>query len=227
MKKSAVIILSGGIDSTTLCYRCVHEGYNLNALVFRYGQRHHKEVTYAERTCSKLGIGCRIVDLTPIKQLLAGSALTDENVPVPSVMSWQKEFDTLKTTIVPNRNSIFLSLAIAYAVSTGAGEVFFGAHHSDRGVYPDCRKEFVEMFEKSQRLANDNEELRVTAPFVSMKKSEIVKIGHRLGVDFKDTWSCYAGMDIHCGQCSSCMERKKAFSEACIEDTTLYSKDSN
>src|SRR3990172_3595624 len=133
-------------------------------------------------------------------------------------------FETLKTTIVPNRNSIFLSIAIGYAVSIAANYVFFGAHHSDRGVYPDCRREFVEAFEHAERLANDNLLLVIAAPFVNMSKSEIVKLGVELGVPYKETWSCYKGGRIHCGVCSSCRERKRAFQEAGVVDPTEYAK---
>lgn len=223
MDKTGVLILSGGIDSTTLCYKYADEGWTILPLIFNYGQKHNKEIEFASRTCSVLDLKYRVIDLSPINVLLSGSALTDNCVDIPEVDINTRQFETLKTTIVPNRNSIFLSIAIGYAVSLGIDHVLFGAHHSDRGVYPDCRKEFIESFQVSERLATGNENLEVTAPFVDLSKSRIVKIGDSLGVPFEHTWSCYAGKTVHCGKCSSCAERKKAFREAGIKDKTVYS----
>ncbi len=222
MEKRAVIILSGGIDSTTLCYKCLNEGYLVYPIIFDYGQRHLKEICYAKKTCDTLGLEYKLTDISNINELLAGSALTDPKIDVPIIDQETQRYETLQATIVPNRNSIFLAIAIGYAVSRKINNVFFGAHHSDRGVYPDCRKEFVEVFEKSQRLANDNEKLNVVAPFVESTKAQIVKLGSKLGVPFKNTWSCYRGEEIHCGSCSSCIERKKAFEEASVTDPTIY-----
>lgn len=222
MNKTGVLILSGGIDSTTLCYKYVAEGWSLYPLIFNYGQKHSKEIEFAKRTCSVLGLEHKSIDLSAINELLSGSALTDQGVDIPEVNEDTERFDTLETTIVPNRNSIFLSIAIGYAVSMSIDNVFFGAHHSDRGVYPDCRTEFVDSFQESERLATGNENLRVIAPFVNLTKAQIVKTGSELNVPFENTWSCYAGSEVHCGRCSSCVERKKAFREAGIEDNTSY-----
>lgn len=224
MRNSGVIILSGGIDSTTLCYKYVNEDWDISPLIFNYGQKHGKEIRYAKKTCEQLGLKYRLIDISGMNELLAGSALTDESVDIPEVNEDTKKFDTLQTTIVPNRNSIFLSIAIAYAYSRGINNVFFGAHHSDRGVYPDCRDEFVRAFQDAERLATGNNELNVIAPFVTLTKGEIVKLGQRIGVPFEETWSCYAGKDAHCGRCSSCIERKKAFNEAGVEDKTEYAE---
>lgn len=223
-KKKAVIIVSGGIDSSTLIYKAVREGYETYALTFIYGQKHKREIESARKVCNTLNVAHKIVDISSLKGVLSGSALTDSGVEIPEVPETAEYYETLKTTIVPNRNSIFLSIAIGYAVSIGANHVFFGAHHSDRGVYPDCRHEFVEAFQYAERLANDNSLLVVTAPFVNMNKSEIVKMGIDLGVPYKDTWSCYRGGEIHCGVCSSCRERKRAFQEAGAEDPTEYER---
>src|SRR5579884_3285689 len=223
-KKKAVIIVSGGIDSSTLIYKAVREGYETYALTFIYGQKHKREIESARKVCNTLNVAHKIVDISSLKGVLSGSALTDSGVEIPEVPETAEYYETLKTTIVPNRNSIFLSIAIGYAVSIGANHVFFGAHHSDRGVYPDCRHEFVEAFQYAERLANDNSLLIVTAPFVNMNKSEIVKMGIDLGVPYKDTWSCYKGGEMHCGVCSSCRERKRAFQEAVVEDPTEYER---
>lgn len=218
----AVIIFSGGLDSTVLCYKAVADKLDVHALTIIYGQRHIREIDSSRKTAKLLGISHRVIDLSNINELLQGSALTDSNIEIPEVPETAKHFETLKTTIVPNRNAIFLSVAIGYSESIMADKVFFGAHHSDRGVYPDCRKEFVEAFEAAERLATDNQNLTITAPFVGMDKAEIVALGDKLGVPFENTWTCYAGGEIHCGSCSACNERKRAFRESCIDDPTIY-----
>jgi 7-cyano-7-deazaguanine synthase len=222
MDKKAVLIGSGGIDSTTLLYKLINDGYSPVVLTFLYGQKHNKEIEFVKNTCSILKIKNITVDISGIKDLIKGSALTDSDVQIPEVPETTEFYDTLKTTIVPNRNSIFLTLAVAYAQSTGCDHIFFGAHFSDRGVYPDCRKEFVESFQYSQILSNDNKNLRIHAPFVDLDKADIVKLGHELKVPFKNTWSCYKGEEKHCGVCSSCRERKRAFTQAKIIDPTIY-----
>jgi 7-cyano-7-deazaguanine synthase len=181
-----------------------------------------KEIEYAKSIAEKLQVNHKVVDLSSMNILLSGSALTDSKVDVPEVPETADHYETLQSTIVPNRNAIFLSIAIGYAESLKANHVFFGAHFSDRGVYPDCRKEFVEAFEHSERLANDNPDLIVDAPFVDMDKADIVKLGAELGVPFKETWTCYKGGEMHCGVCSSCRERKRAFTESGVSDPTEY-----
>ncbi|MGH7900327.1 MAG: 7-cyano-7-deazaguanine synthase QueC [Thermodesulfobacteriota bacterium] len=224
MNKKAVVMASGGIDSSTLLYKSLKDGYEVFALTFIYGQKHKREIEYARDVCKSLNISHKIIDLSSLKEVFSGSALTDSNIDIPEVPAETPHYDTLKTTIVPNRNSIFLSIAIAYAVSVDANCVFFGAHQSDRGVYPDCRLEFIESFEHSERLANDKPDLKILAPFVEMEKSQIVKLGAELGVPYKMTWSCYRGEDIHCGVCSSCRERKRAFSQSGVHDPTVYER---
>lgn len=224
MNTKAVVIASGGIDSSTLLYKVVDEGFEVYALTFIYGQRHLKEIDSARYISNELEIEHKVIDISSMKELLQGSALTDESVEVPEVPETAEHYDTLKSTIVPNRNAIFLSIAIGYATSLGANHVFFGAHFSDRGVYPDCRKEFVDAFEHSERLATDNPDLVIDAPFVDMDKSDIVKLGDELNVPFDKTWTCYKGGKLHCGVCSSCRERKRAFIEAGVMDPTGYEK---
>ena len=219
---SCVIIFSGGLDSTVLCYKAAADGFDVHALTIIYGQKHIKEIDSARKTAGLLGINHRVVDLSNINELLKGSALTDSSVDVPEVPETAEHFETLKTTIVPNRNAIFLSVAIGYSESISADNVFFGAHHSDRGVYPDCRKEFVEAFEAAEKLATDNEKLTISAPFVGMDKAEIVALGNELAVPFENTWTCYVGGEVHCGSCSACNERKRAFRESGVDDPTIY-----
>ncbi|MBI4228902.1 MAG: 7-cyano-7-deazaguanine synthase QueC [Deltaproteobacteria bacterium] len=224
MKEKVVVIASGGIDSSTLLFKTVNENYKTYALTFMYGQKHRREIDTAKWICEQLKVSHKILDLSVLKDVLSGSALTDSSISIPEVPAEVLHYDTLKTTIVPNRNSIFLSIAIGYAVSIGANQVFFGAHHSDRGVYPDCRIEFVEAFQSAERLAVDNASLTIKAPFAHMEKSEIVRLGTELGVPYQLTWSCYKGGDLHCGVCSSCRERKRAFTQSGVSDPTRYER---
>lgn len=221
--KKAVAIISGGIDSSTLLYKLVNDGYEVYALTFIYGQKHSKEVEAAKIIATKLGVNHKVIDMSSLQEILR-SALTSPGMTIPEVPAEAKHYDTLKSTVVPNRNSIFLSIAVGYAISIGANHVFYAAHFSDRGVYPDCRKEFVEAFAHASRLATDNPDLVIEAPFVNMNKSEIVSLGTKLGVPYELTWSCYKGGEKHCGVCSSCRERKRAFQEAGIPDPTVYEK---
>ena len=133
-------------------------------LPFIYGQKHEKEILCAENICRRLGIVPKIIDLCSVRTLFGTSALTDRDVEIPRVSAAAHNYETLSSTVVPNRNAIFLSLSVAYSQSVGCDTVFYGAHHSDRGVYPDCRAEFVLAFEKAERLATDNERLAIIAP---------------------------------------------------------------
>jgi 7-cyano-7-deazaguanine synthase len=222
--RKAVSIVSGGIDSSTLIYDLAHKHVELYALTFAYGQKHSKEIEAAKDVSAKLGIRHKIVDITSIREILDSSALINSTVPIPDVPETAEHYDTLKATIVPNRNSIFLSLAVAYALKMGADSVSYGAHFSDRGVYPDCRREFVDAFMHAERMATDNFELTVEAPFINMNKSDIVRLGIALDVPYHLTWSCYRGGSTHCGTCSSCRERKRAFLEARVKDPTEYER---
>lgn len=215
-------MVSGGIDSSTLCCKAAAEGLAVFPLTVLYGQKHEREIRSAAAVCESLDLSPRVVDISSAKSLFGASALTDGDVSVPRVSASEENYATLAATVVPNRNAVFLSLAVAYSQSEGCDTVLYGAHHSDRGVYPDCRREFVSAFEAAERLATDNERLVIDAPFAEMDKSEIVALGARLGVPFELTWSCYAGMEIHCGSCSSCRERKRAFVEAGVADPTEY-----
>src|SRR5262249_51645457 len=149
-----------------------------------------------------------------INPVLTDSALTDAEVEVPDGHYTDQ---TMRATVVPNRNAIMLDVAVAHAVAIGADAVAFGAHAGDHPIYPDCRPEFVAAFETSARLANVGfvaEGFRVVAPFALLSKADIVRIGQRLDVSFPDTWSCYRGSARHCGSCGTCVERREAFEVA-------------
>jgi len=218
----AVVIVSGGLDSTTLLYWVLKQGYEPYVLSFDYRQRHRKELEFAKKTCRKLGAKHRIVDLTSIHELLQGSALTSREIKIPEE---HYSHESQKATIVPNRNAIMLNIAVGYAISIGADRVFYAAHYNDRAVYPDCRWEFVQSQNITAKLANDKPELEIIAPFVHKTKTEIVKIASELGVPFEDTWSCYKGEEKACGICGTCRERIEAFQLNKLRDPVEYKID--
>lgn len=209
-----IVVLSGGPDSTVVAYWAKKQGYKVHALTFKYGQIAEKEVKHATLIAEELGIPIKTVDLGSLKDIFTGvTALCDKNIELTSTFT--------QPIIVPFRNAIFLSVAVAYAVSIGAAEVFYGAQGSDETFYPDCRKEFYESFENAARLGT-GEEIRIEAPFNNLQKSEVIKVGMQLGVPFELTWSCYRGEEKHCGTCESCVNRKNAFKQAKTNDPTEY-----
>ena len=212
--EKCIVVLSGGPDSTVVAYWAKKQGYKVHALTFKYGQIAEKEVKHATLIAEKLDIPIKTVDLGSLKDIFIGvTALCDKNIELTSTFT--------QPIIVPFRNAIFLSVAVAYAVSIGAAEVFYGAQGSDETFYPDCRKEFYESFENAARLGT-GAEIRIEAPFSNLQKSEVLKIGMELGVPFELTWSCYRGKEKHCGTCESCVNRKNAFKQAKISDPTEY-----
>lgn len=220
---TVVVIVSGGLDSTTLAYHLRAHGYRLILVSFDYGQRHRRELDFAVATATMLSAPHYLVDLRSIGRLLTGSALTDATVTVPDGHYTDA---SMRITVVPNRNALMLDAAVALAVSRKADSVAFGAHNGDCAIYPDCRPEFVESFTQSARLGNAgflSEDFQVLAPFLMWSKAEIVRRGAELGVPFADTWSCYQGGPLHCGTCGTCTERREAFAVAGVDDPTWYS----
>jgi|TARA_R100000656_G_C3954589_1_gene128966 7-cyano-7-deazaguanine synthase len=215
--KKAVVILSGGMDSTTLLYDAKHDGYDVSAISFNYGQKHKKELNVATKTCSKLDINHKILDLS-VLNLLAPSALTREDWDVPE---GHYADENMKQTVVPNRNMVMLSLATSYAIAKKADCLFYGAHAGDHDIYPDCRKEFVDAMIKTIKLA-DWHRVQLVAPYLDIDKGAIVKIGKTLEVDYSLTWTCYKGRELACGKCGSCVERLEAFEKANMKDPIKY-----
>jgi 7-cyano-7-deazaguanine synthase len=213
----AVLILSGGMDSTTLLWDLIDQGYEVSAVTFDYRQKHKKEIECAKKTCSRLGIFHTIVDLS-VLNTLAPSCLTREEWDVPEGHYAE---DSMKQTVVPNRNMVFLSLAAAHALRTGARHLFYAAHSGDHTIYPDCRPAFVSAMATALHLCDWND-LVLHAPYLYMTKADIVRKGISLGVDYADTWTCYRGGDLSCGKCGSCTERLEAFREAGAVDPLRY-----
>jgi 7-cyano-7-deazaguanine synthase len=209
-----VTILSGGMDSVTLLHALHSQGYYQQALHFFYGQKHKKEVAFADKACKKLGVPLIKVRLN--LQYQEVPLMGDGEIPEGHYAS-----ETMKQTIVPNRNAIMLSHAWGLAVNMGAGSVAYAAHGGDHYIYPDCRLDFIRALQHALRLATETD-IDILVPFIEMDKSEIVRIGTELGVDYSETWSCYNGRTHHCGKCGTCNERIEAFQKAEVVDPTIY-----
>lgn len=212
-----VLVYSGGLDSTVLLHHLLAEGHEIHCLGIDYGQRHRRELVSGQAICERLGVEYRVVDLTAIRPLLKGSSLTDS----VSLPEGAYNIENMKSTVVPNRNMILLSLAIAWAASLRADAVAYAAHAGDHPLYPDCRPEFAQAMDRAAALCDWNP-VRLLRPFIDMGKRDIVRRGAELGVPFELTWSCYQGGQRHCGRCGTCRERRDAFARAGIPDPTEY-----
>lgn len=217
----AVTIVSGGMDSVTLAHWLKAQGHDLHLVSFDYGQRHRRELECAKHQAQLLGAEHTIIDISGIRPLLKGSALTDE-VAVPHGHYAE---ESMRLTVVPNRNAIMLSIAWGLACSSEADVLACGVHAGDHHIYPDCRPQFIE--ELGQALltgtvGHRREDLSLIAPFVGKTKTDIAAIGGELGVPFEHTWTCYEGGEVHCGKCGSCTERKEAFRDSGVPDPTVY-----
>jgi len=217
----AVVLLSGGIDSSTLLY-VLKERYEVYPITILYGQKHSKELDAAEAIATAAGVYERwkAVFLPQLAQILP-SSLTDPNIPVPE---GHYADENMKSTVVPNRNMILLSIAGGYAQSIGAKYVAYAPHKGDHPIYPDCRPVFIEAVGKAIKLGTgwENEGVQLLTPFNSYTKADIVAAGDLLNVPFEKTWSCYKGGKVHCGHCGTCVERAEAFKLALVDDPTEY-----
>ena len=216
--KKVVLVLSGGLDSTTLLYKLLDDGYQVFAISFDYGQRHSRELEQAQKTTASLAIPHKIIDLTSVNKVMGGSSLTRPEIETPK---GHYADETMKITVVPNRNMIMLSVAVAWAVTIEANKVFFGAHAGDHDIYPDCRKEFVDVLSKATEIAN-YVPVTIEAPFIDMDKGDIAILGKQLNVDYSSTHTCYVGLETACGKCGACVERKEAFLKAEMLDPIQY-----
>ena len=217
-EKKAVILLSGGMDSTVLLYYMLSENWQCHALSIHYGQRHSRELAAARAIANKVRVPHIECDLGQIRGLLRGSSQTDA-VPVPE---GHYEDPVMRLTVVPNRNMILLSVAAATAIGIGAKVVAYAAHTGDHAVYPDCRPEFIKALGTALRLCHYDDGVRLMSPFVNKSKADIARIGAGLAVPFELTYSCYQGQAKHCGKCGTCVERREAFQLSGISDPTEY-----
>lgn len=215
---NAVLILSGGMDSATLLWDLKRQGITPVCLSFNYGQRHKKELICAAELATAAGADWELADLTALAPFLKGSSQTDASVPVP-----EGKYDepSMKLTVVPNRNMIMLSVAIAFAIGAGLDRVYYGAHAGDHAIYPDCRPEFVTAMKQAAALC-DWKKVTIEAPYLDRTKGDICKLGLLLTVPFQSTWTCYKGGELACGKCGSCSERLEAFAEARAIDPLAY-----
>ncbi len=214
--KSAVVLLSGGLDSATALYVAKRNGYRCFCLVFDYGQRHRREIESAKKIAAKAGCPFQVLKITfPWK----GSALLDRNSIIP------RKGKGIPSTYVPGRNIIFLSFALSFAESINASAIFIGAHTQDYSGYPDCRPEFLRAFTRAARCGTragvEKRGIAIKAPLIHMSKAAIIRLGSRLHVPFDLTWSCYRGDLVPCEECDSCTYRAKGFKEANVADPLL------
>ncbi len=227
MSSKAVILLSGGLDSTTCLAIAKHQGFDLNALTLNYGQRHDFELKSAQKIVDHFKIKNHSVVNINLAQF-GGSALTDE-IDVPKDRS-ESEMTDIPITYVPARNTVFLSLALAWAETINAFNIFIGVNVLDYSGYPDCRPEYIAAFEKTANLATkagvSGERFKIHTPLINMKKSEIILNGLKLGVDYSLTSSCYDPLKngTPCGHCDACILRLKGFQEADAIDPLSYQK---
>ena len=224
MHEKCVVLLSGGLDSTTLLYSEV-SNFECWPLTIVYGQRHQKEIIAARNVCEARDINLlhrwKLLDISVLGEILP-STLTG----VGDVPEGHYADESMKATVVPNRNMILIAIAGGYASGLGAKYVAYAPHAGDHAIYPDCRPEFVVSARNTLRLGTgwQNDGVILTAPFDDMTKAQIIKLGTVLNVPFKITWSCYKGGEIHCGVCGTCVERKEAFKIAGVADPTTYEK---
>ncbi len=224
-EKHAVVLLSGGLDSTTALACAIDDGYIIHALTFNYGQRHARELAAAKALTEFYIIpDHKIIDLD--LPSIGKSALLDSSVELPQNRTLEAISTDIPNTYVPARNLIMLSCAVSEAESIGAEVVYLGVNSIDYSGYPDCRPEFLEKFQQAVQVGTrtgvQGKPIRIVAPLIDMTKAEIIKRGSKLGVPFHLTWSCYHGGKLACGKCDSCLLRLKGFFEAELKDPISY-----
>lgn len=214
--KNSVIIVSGGMDSITLLYD--HKDEIALGISFDYGSNHNaREIPFAKMHCERLGIKHITINLDFMHQYFKSSLLDGAE----AIPEGHYADNNMKSTVVPFRNGIMLSIAIGIAESNNLDQVFIANHGGDHTIYPDCRPEFINAIDAAATAGTYNN-VKVVAPYTKITKSDIARIGKKLGIDYTETWSCYKGGEVHCGKCGTCVERKEALAEAGIEDKTIY-----
>ncbi len=221
----AVILLSGGLDSSTVLYQALADGCECHALSFDYQQRHLKELESARAIASSAGVVNQVVQFD--LRSWGGSALTDDTIHLPQERSLEQMSQNIPVTYVPARNTIFLSFALAYAETITAERVYIGVNALDYSGYPDCRPDYIqamqEVFRLGTKLGREGTAIAIVAPLIHLKKTEIIQLGNQLGVPWELTWSCYTGGDVACGVCDACRLRLAAFAELGLVDPIPYS----
>jgi 7-cyano-7-deazaguanine synthase len=214
-----IVICSGGLDSVSLAHKVAAEHDLVGLLSFDYGQRHRKELDFAAACAVRLNVPHQIIDISEIGRHLGGSALTDD-IDVPDGHYAE---ESMKITIVPNRNAIMLAIAFGLAAAQKADAVATAVHGGDHFIYPDCRPAFIDAFQSMQNRALDGyANVTLYAPYVNVSKADIVADGAKHSTPFAETWSCYKGGARQCGRCGTCVERREAFHLAGIDDPTDY-----
>lgn len=221
----AVILLSGGLDSSTVLYQAKADGCECYAISFDYKQRHRRELESARAIALSAGVKAHQIvnfDLT----LWGGSALTDDEMELPSDRTLAEMSQNIPITYVPARNTIFLSFALAYAETLEAERIYIGVNALDYSGYPDCRLDYIqamqEVFRLGTKQGREGEAIKIVTPLIELKKTEIIQLGNKLGVPWQQTWSCYAGGETACGLCDSCRLRLAAFEELGLKDPVPY-----
>jgi 7-cyano-7-deazaguanine synthase len=217
-RQSVVVLLSGGMDSVTAFYDAA-ERYEIRAaLSFHYGAKHNdREIAFAAQHCARASVVHRVVPLDFVGEFFQSNLLRGGG----EIPKGHYEAETMKQTVVPFRNGIMLSIAAGFAESVEAQALVIAAHAGDHAIYPDCREDFMRSMADAIRLGT-YAEIEVLRPFIAMSKADIARRGHELGVDFAQTWSCYVGGAVHCGECGTCVERREAFLLAGVADPTAY-----
>lgn len=223
----AVVLCSGGLDSSTVLYQATADGWECYAISFDYRQRHGRELESAEAIAREAGVAEHQTVRFDLRQW-GGSALTDNAIDLPESRSLAEMAGSIPVTYVPARNTIFLSFALSYAEAIGASRIYIGVNALDYSGYPDCRPDYIQAMQEAFRLGTkqgrEGEAIEIVAPLIELKKTEIVQLGNQLGVPWQKTWSCYAGGEVACGVCDSCLLRLAAFEELGLTDPLPYAK---
>jgi 7-cyano-7-deazaguanine synthase len=221
----AVILLSGGLDSSTVLYQAKADGCECYPISFDYQQRHRRELQSALLIAQTVGVAAHQVINFDLRQW-GGSALTDDTIDLPQERSLDEMSQNIPVTYVPARNTIFLSFALSYAEAIAAERVYIGVNALDYSGYPDCRPDYIqamqEVFRLGTKQGREGTPISIVTPLIDLKKTEIIQLGNKLGVPWELTWSCYAGGDVACGVCDSCRLRLAAFAELGLTDPVTY-----
>ena len=219
IEKKILVVASGGLDSTVALAKCLKEYSHVEALTFSYGSNHNgAEHEALEKTCAKYGVNLTTIDLSFMAEHFKSSLLGGE------IPEGNYNEANMKSTVVPFRNGIMLSVAAGFAESNGFDAVVLANHDGDHELYPDCRADFIQAMSQAVKLGTWNG-VEVISPFCNIRKADIVRLGDKLGVDFGLTYSCYKGGELHCGKCGTCRERIEAFKIAGVKDPTIYIKE--